>query len=531
MINKLNYFIEWYVYNLNRVDINIYLYFDWISLIFIFTVLLISSIIIFYCIEYIEYDKFKNRFFFLVFLFVLSIILIILSPNIIRILIGWDGLGLISYCLVIYYQNYSRYNSGILTIIINRIGDVMILMRISILFILGRWNFIIFDFINYILIFFIIVARFTKRAQFPFSSWLPAAIAAPTPVSSLVHSSTLVTAGIYLLIRFNYLIYKNDLLLNYIIIIGLLTIMLAGLSANIDYDLKKIIAYSTLSQLGLIIIIYSLKNLNLVFFHLIIHAIFKSIIFICSGIIIHNIINFQDIRFIGNIKNIMPITLIILIISNFSLCGLPFISGFYSKDQILEIFIIIKFSLIIYIIIIIGTIFTVIYRVRLLYYLVNSEFKFFPLSKIYDCKLINFSIIILILITIIFGRIINWIIYINIEFIYIKIFEKILIIFLCLLSIYLRIKFYKIQYYKNDFVKYFFGKIWFLYNLNFIFIKDFILFRKFYIKLFDKGWREEIVKNLMFKISKNIGIYNINNNIYIYIILLLRYFVIIFIIF
>lgn len=258
-----------------------------------------------------------------------------------------------------------------------------------------------------LILIFIILASFTKSAQFPFSSWLPAAIAAPTPVSSLVHSSTLVTAGIYLLIRFHYLLFKNELLLFYLIISGLLTIIFAGFSANFEYDFKKIIAYSTLSQLGLIIIILGNLNYELSFFHLIIHAIFKSIIFMCSGVVIHNIMNYQDIRYMGNLYNFIPLTSMIFIVSNFSLCGLPFFSGFYSKDCILETIIMKNFNFLIYLIVLIGTGLTVSYRIRLRYYLINVIFYYLPIYNIKDLKFINFSIFILFIITLIFGYYIN----------------------------------------------------------------------------------------------------------------------------
>merc|ERR1712235_152859 len=194
---------------------------------------------------------------------------------------------------------------------------------------------------------------------------LPAAIAAPTPVSALVHSSTLVTAGIYLLIRINLIIIEINI--NYILlIIGIITIIMSRITAIIEIDIKKIIALSTSSQLGIIIIILGLGNPILSFFHLISHAFFKAILFICAGIIIHNIKDYQDIRKIGFSFNNLNYSISIIIIANLSLCGLPFIRGFYSKDLIIEIIIIIKGkNLIIFFFLIIGTILTVLYSCRL----------------------------------------------------------------------------------------------------------------------------------------------------------------------
>lgn len=258
-------------------------------------------------------------------------------PNILIIILGWDGLGLVSYCLVIFYQRINSYNSGIITIIRNRIGDVIIIICVIYLFNFGSFDFLSLNKTEKLLGIFIILAGITKRAQIPFSAWLPAAIAAPTPVSSLVHSSTLVTAGVYILIRFNYLfkIEENSI---FLLKISLITILISGLNAIFETDFKKIIAFSTLRQLSIIIIIMSISLWELAFFHLIIHAIFKSILFLCAGLIIHFINGNQDIRILRRFFNKRPIVLSCILISLLSLIGFPFIGGFYSKDLILEFF-------------------------------------------------------------------------------------------------------------------------------------------------------------------------------------------------
>jgi len=210
----------------------------------------------------------------------------------------------------------------------------------------------------------LIATRITKRAQIPFSAWLPAAIAAPTPVSALVHSSTLVTAGVYLLVRFNHLV-SSERAMKYLLLIGTVTIFIAGLVALYEMDIKKIIALSTLRQLGVIMIVLGVGLPLLGFFHLLAHAYFKAMLFMCAGLLIHRLKDYQDVRTMGRRQQIMPIAICVLSISNLRLCGLPFMSGFYSKDLILERLITSAANSGILALALVGTAFTVIYSVRL----------------------------------------------------------------------------------------------------------------------------------------------------------------------
>jgi len=189
-------------------------------------------------------------------------------------------------------------------------------------------------------------------------------MAAPTPVSALVHSSTLVTAGVYLLIRFNYLLARSESSI-ILLAVGILTMVLAGSSAIIEIDIKKIIALSTLSQLGVIIIVLGAQEPELAFFHLLRHAYFKAILFMCAGIVIHNIKDFQDIRSMGGIFRAMPTVYSIIIVANLRLCGLPFMRGFYSKDLILESIIIINHGVFVLFFAMVATFLTVAYSCRL----------------------------------------------------------------------------------------------------------------------------------------------------------------------
>jgi len=183
----------------------------------------------------------------------------------------------------------------------------------------------------------LIIGAITKSAQFPFCRWLPQAIAAPTPVSALVHSSTLVTAGVYLLIRF-YSVFSDSLFaLRGLLFLGGLTMLLAGLGACNEFDLKKVVAYSTLSQLGVMFVALGLGAPILAFFHLLTHAMFKAVLFLCVGICIHHHDHMQDIRFMGNLVRRLPVTQTVMLVANLALCGMPFLAGFYSKEPVLEL--------------------------------------------------------------------------------------------------------------------------------------------------------------------------------------------------
>ena len=208
---KKSLFIEWEIFFFNGVSVVISCIFDWIRLRFFIVVGLISRIILIYSIYYMEGENNYVRFIYILLIFVSSIIFLILSPNLISLLLGWDGLGLTSYALVIFYQRESSNNSGIITILRNRVGDSALLVCIGWTLYYGGWNFFFYFNRDFYICLLIILAAITKRAQIPFSAWLPAAIAAPTPVSALVHSSTLVTAGVYLLIRFFPLLEKINL--------------------------------------------------------------------------------------------------------------------------------------------------------------------------------------------------------------------------------------------------------------------------------------------------------------------------------
>nr|URX54143.1 NADH dehydrogenase subunit 5 [Glyptotermes sp. 15 AB-2022a] len=435
--NDLVYFIEWDVITLNSDSVVMTFLFDWMSLVFMGFVFFISSLVILYSEDYMHGDLNLSRFILLVLMFVLSMMLLIISPNMISILLGWDGLGLVSYCLVIYYQNVSSYNAGMLTVLSNRIGDVVLLMVIAWMVNFGSWNYIYYlealagTFEMELISLLVVLAAMTKSAQIPFSSWLPAAMAAPTPVSALVHSSTLVTAGVYLLIRFSSVF--SSWVCTLLLFFSGLTMFMAGLGANFEYDLSKIIALSTLSQLGLMIGAVSVGFVGLAFFHLLTHALFKALLFMCAGVIIHTVKDSQDIRFMGNLSFQMPFTSVCLGVSSFALCGMPFLAGFYSKDLILEMVSFSYVNLVGFFLFFAATGLTVCYSFRLFYYVFCGDFN---LSSFYSIGEDNINMLYgmfgLMTVAVFGGSMLGWMIFCTPSMICLPFYLKLLAIFVSL---------------------------------------------------------------------------------------------------
>ncbi len=336
LLSNSSYILEIALFHFLTLEVQAILFVDWIRIIFLAVVIVISGSVLRFRQSYIADDFFYKRFTWIVIAFVIRIALLILRLNIISLLLGWDGLGVVSFALIIYYNNENSRRAGIITAMSNRIGDVAILLVIALIAAEGGWNFIyISTLINDpLIIFLVILASITKRAQIPFSAWLPAAIAAPTPVRALVHSSTLVTAGVYLLIRFHPAL--NNINITLLTRLAIITSILARIRACFEIDLKKIVALSTLSQLGFIVTTLRLNLPTLTFFHLVTHAFLKALLFVCRGKIIHENEGAQNIQFIGHLASSLPLTLSFFNLSNFSLCGLPFLSGFFSKDAIIE---------------------------------------------------------------------------------------------------------------------------------------------------------------------------------------------------
>nr|YP_010276171.1 NADH dehydrogenase subunit 5 [Ptecticus tenebrifer]UCU06676.1 NADH dehydrogenase subunit 5 [Ptecticus tenebrifer]UHY39286.1 NADH dehydrogenase subunit 5 [Ptecticus tenebrifer] len=542
LLYNYSFFIEWEVVNLNSTGIFMTFLWDWMSLLFMSFVLLISSMVIYYSKEYMSEDYNINRFIMLVLMFVLSMMLLIISPNLISILLGWDGLGLVSYCLVIYFQNVKSFSAGMLTALSNRIGDVALLLAIAWMLNYGSWNYIFYlemmktDLEMMVIGSLVVLAAMTKSAQIPFSSWLPAAMAAPTPVSALVHSSTLVTAGVYLLIRFNILI-EGTFITFVLLLLACLTMFMSGLGANFEFDLKKIIALSTLSQLGLMMSILSMGFPKLAFFHLLTHALFKALLFMSAGAIIHNMSNSQDIRFMGSLVVHMPLTVTCMSVANLALCGMPFLAGFYSKDMILEMVSMSYVNFFVFFLFFFSTGLTVMYSFRLVYYSLTGTLNCSSMHYLSDEGWVMLrGMMVLMFMSVLGGSMLNWLIFPSPSVIVLPMNLKMLTLFVCILGglmgyLISNVSFYFVNKSLNMYlISYFSGSMWFMPYISTYGIINYPLnIGKLSYKGMDQGWSEylggQMIYYLLMNYSKFYQSFQ-NNNLKFYLMTFILWFVI-----
>lgn len=373
-----SFYISFNLFSLWNRDIVFSVYIDYISSWFRAVVLFISCVIMIYSYFYMSPYSKSIYFLWLTNLFIMSILFVINFSNLFFIILGWDGLGLISFFLIVYYQNQSSITSGVFTLLINRLGDRFFLITIIFLFYFYS-DFFSFrsNLMPFIAVLLMLLTFITKRAIYPFSPWLPLAIAAPTPISALVHSSTLVTSGLFLIIRFSYVLYNSYILIKFLLIFSLFTSFYAGINSIVEKDLKKLIALSTLSHLGFIGMAFSSGFLNLAFFHLLTHALFKSLLFMAIGDIMINLNHSQDIRYLSSGMSYTPISCIIIFVSLLNLLGLPSLRGYFSKDLVLEIINYSNSSIFVIFMLFINVFFTYYYTYQLFYYSFRTN-KVFP---------------------------------------------------------------------------------------------------------------------------------------------------------
>lgn len=407
---NITFILEVNLLRINTCEFSFSIIFDKVRFIFVTIVIMISRRVFLFSCDYIKEDIYFYRFIWILLRFVLSICFLIFSGSLLFMLVGWDGLGITSFALIIYYQSKDSLIAGFHTILINRIGDVFIVVSFFLFVFLGHFYYYPICSTALTLITILSVASLTKRAQYPFRRWLPAAIAAPTPVSALVHSRTLVTAGIFLIIRLRMVIPITKELRNILLLLGAITCLLGGTAAIYEFDLKKIIALSTLRQLGLIVFTLGIGLTNITLFHLFMHALFKALLFLAAGSVLIISFGVQDIRFLGGISNSAPFSIVIFNISGFCLIGAPFLRAFYSKHIILEKIMFRSINILSIVIISFATIITAMYTTRIMKSLVWGKPNIKLIIK--NSERIYFSIIILSFFAIISGKYIwrleNW---------------------------------------------------------------------------------------------------------------------------
>jgi NADH-ubiquinone oxidoreductase chain 5 len=353
--------------------------FDSLTVSMLIPVLMVSSLVHVYSIGYMSHDPHNQRFFSYLSLFTFMMIILVTANNFLLMFVGWEGVGICSYLLVsFWFTRIAANQSSISAFLTNRVGDCFLTIGIfAILWSFGNIEyttvFSLAPFINENVITIIgiclLIGAMAKSSQIGLHIWLPMAMEGPTPVSALIHAATMVTAGVYLLIRSSPLIEYSSTVLILCLWIGAITTVFSSLIGLFQQDIKKVIAYSTMSQLGMMIIAVGLSSYNVALFHLINHAFYKGLLFLGAGAVIHSVSDNQDFRRYGGLKEFLPLTYSVMLIASLSLVAFPFMTGFYSKDFILEsAYGQFNFSsIVVYYIAVIGAIFTTLYSVKVLY--------------------------------------------------------------------------------------------------------------------------------------------------------------------
>lgn len=375
--------------SIGNVDLGFNIWLDYVSVIMSFTVIFIAFMVNIFSIYYMANDPFIIRFFSYLSLFTFCMLLLVTASDLLQFFIGWELVGMCSYLLINFWYTRKQANiAAAKAVLVNRVGDFFLLYAISLLFLkFGTlniydlsWVFITssYDYVCFNKIcLFIFIAVMSKSAQIGLHMWLPDAMEGPTPVSALIHAATMVTAGIYLLLKLSTLFLISGLILKIIIIIGSTTALFGASTGAAQTDIKKIIAFSTCSQLGYMVTSCGLGQFNIAFFHLITHAFFKSLLFLSAGTIIHTFNGEQDIRKIGSLKSVLPITYSAIVIASLALSGIPYLSGYYSKELIISYALISEnwIGFLSGIVLIVSAIFTSGYSAKLIYYIFISKNK------------------------------------------------------------------------------------------------------------------------------------------------------------